>query len=414
MMTATLPKSLCCPFSLDPTKHTTPDLCIRRFDRWEDVPLADWNSATDPDSLFLQIDYLKVLQEDGPRDTQTHFVLFYKKDRPVGVALLQQFVWRTDRSLMLHKTEDNDPFGKRVRAKIARRAHVNMLLLGNLLLTGERAFHFLPEIAETDTLRYLQSALDETATHYQEKLGKKIQVFFYKDFGADRYPALEFLREKSALELTFSPNMVMPLRTHWQTTDDYLADLTSKYRKRYRRARRKGEALETRRLSAEEIEQFTPRLFELYERILHRVRFNMMELTPGYFARMQRTLPERFYVTGYFLEGTLIGFTSTVLNGHELEAHFVGFDEQYNASHQLYLNMLFDFLEAGIQRPEVDKIHFARTAYTIKSSLGAVPETYYSYLRMRSSLAQVVFTPLYRFMEPEEEKWEPRHPFGTN
>ena len=395
----------------DSSADRTDPISIRRFDRTADVPVADWEAATDPDSVFLQLDYLRVLDTAGPRDVTSHFAIIYRNQRPIGVAVLQQFVWRTDRSLMLDKTTEDDPFSQRVRAKIARRAHVNMLLLGNLLLTGERAFHFLPEVDGAETLRLLQRALDETADHFRE-MGKKIHVFFYKDFAAKRHRQLEFLRAQPALELTFSPNMVQHLRREWETMDDYLAALTSKYRKRYRRARRKMEGIERRELTLAEIEQHTPRLFELYGRILERVSFNMMELTPDYFLTLARTLGDRFYLTGYFDGEALVGFSSTVLNGQELEAHFVGLDERYNASHQLYLNMLFDFLERAIERPGVAKIHFARTAYTIKSSLGAVPETYYSYLQMRNSWAQTVFTPLYRFMEPPEEQWEQRHPFG--
>lgn len=402
-----------CPLvnSSESSTTRTTTVTVRRYDRTADIPVVDWQTATDPDSVFLQLDYLRVLDTNGPREVTSHFVIVYKDARPVGVAVLQQFLWRTDRSLMLDKTTDDDPFGQRVRAKIAKRAHVNMLLLGNLLLTGERAFHFLPDIDGPEALRLLQRALDETAAHYRSR-GTKIHVYFYKDFAAARHRDLEFLREKPALELTFSPNMVLHLRREWDTMDDYLAALTAKYRKRYRRARRKLEGIERRPLSPAEIEQHTPRLFELYEKILHRVSFNMMELTPGYFAATQRALGERFILHGYFDDGTLIGFRSTVLNGAELEAHFVGFEERYNASHQLYLNVLFDFLEDALAAPGVTKIHFARTAYTIKSSLGAVPETYYSYLRMRNTFAQTVFTPLYRFMEPPEENWERRHPFG--
>lgn len=380
------------------------------YHSYQDIPQKVWAEFVPEDCLFLQLPYLRVLEANGPRDVNHHFVLFQQGSRVVGVALAQQFVWKTDDSLL--RGGEATGFRGRVMGKIARRAHFNLLLLGNLLLTGERAFYFDDRLATDQQLPLLQEALDEIRSWYQQQ-GRVIHGYFYKDFRAERQAEqLQYLRRRRFLELTFAPNMCLPLRPEWNTMDDYLSALTSKYRKRYRRARRKAEAIECRQLGPAEIHAQEGRIFELYQKIVARVRFNMVELTPGYFAALARELPEDFCLKAYYDGETMVGFTSSLVNGEELEAHFVGLDESYNATHQLYLNMLFDFVEQGISLPGVHSIHFARTAYTIKSSLGAQPETFYSYLRFKNSLAQLTLEPVYRFMEPEPEQWEARRPFG--
>ena len=403
-----------CPFPScsDPVKIpvSTAALTTTIYDRSAELPRRAWADFVPEDRVFLQLPYLSVLETDGPRAVENHFVVFRQGSRIVGVALAQQFIWRTDDSLLRGKKVEG--FRDQVMSKIARRAHFNLLLLGNLLLTGERAFYFDDSVAEERQLPLLQEALETLNDRYR-KQGRTIHGYFYKDFRASRQTEqLEYLRKRRFLELTFAPNMCMQLRPEWLRMDDYLAALTSKYRKRYRRARRKASELTRRTLSSEEIEFHQARIFELYQKIVARVRFNMVELTPGYFAALARAFPRHFALNAYFDGEEMVGFTSSLINGPELEAHFVGLDETYNATHQLYLNMLFDFVERAVEVPEIRTIHFARTAYTIKSSLGAQPETFYSYLRFKSTLAQLTLEPVYRFMEPAPEVWEPRRPFG--
>ena len=112
---------------------------------------------------------------------------------------------------------------------------------------------------------------------------------------------------------------------------------------------------------------------------------------------------------GYYLDDKLIGYFTTFLNGQELEAHFLGLEPKYNHEFQLYLNMLYDIIQIGIDS-EAKLIVFARTAMAIKSSVGAVAHEMYCYMRHRSSFPNKFIKPLLKYLRPEAD-WEPRHPF---
>ena len=114
-------------------------------------------------------------------------------------------------------------------------------------------------------------------------------------------------------------------------------------------------------------------------------------------------------VTGYFEDGELTGFYTTVQNGTELEAHFLGMDLEKNRSQQLYLNMLFDIIREGIAMG-APKIVFARTAMEIKSSVGAKAIEMSSFIRHRNGFSNRFISQLMGFLSPSES-WQPRHPF---
>ena len=114
-------------------------------------------------------------------------------------------------------------------------------------------------------------------------------------------------------------------------------------------------------------------------------------------------------VTGYFEHGELIGFYTTIQNGDELEAHFLGMDLEKNRTQQLYLNMLFDIIRDAIE-VNAAKIVFARTAMEIKSSVGAKAVEMSSFIRHRNTFSNRFISQLMGFLSPTET-WQPRHPF---
>ena len=178
-----------------------------------------------------------------------------------------------------------------------------------------------------------------------------------------------------------------------------------------RRARKKASELEHRELYVEDIAEHLDTIYDLYRDIAANSGFNMVNLNKNYLLNLKQQFPDRFRLFGYFLGGELIGFYTTIQNQHEMEAHFLGFQRQYNASHLLYLNMLYDMVEIGINQ-NASRIVFARTAMAIKSSVGAVAHEMFCYLRHRNSFTNKFVKPLLEYLRPSND-WEARHPFKS-
>jgi hypothetical protein len=126
---------------------------------------------------------------------------------------------------------------------------------------------------------------------------------------------------------------------------------------------------------------------------------------------LKRELNTNFKVFGYYLDDTLIGFYTLILNGNILETYFLGYDESHQYQNQLYLNMLYDMLEFAIQN-KFASIVYARTAMEIKSSIGAKPKRMYVYLKHTNSFMNASLQGIFQLMNPSRD-WEERHPFKS-
>ncbi len=376
-----------------------------------------WSQIAPKDNLFLGVDYLKILEQAPPVGMKMGYLLYFNRQRPVGIALCQIQYFKADQSLKLDDNKKTpcffNTFARFVRGLVASKVEFNTLVCGNLLLTGEHGYFFDDSLVEEGkSISLLSEGLD----YAQEVLtnsGTPIAVVLIKDFYEKRRTASAKLVDQGYNEFTIDPNMVMPLRENWLCFEDYLADLTSKYRVRIKRALKKSNHLKRRELDRTEVEKYLPRLYDLYRDIARNSGFNVVNLNKNYLLEFKRQMPETFRVFGYFEGERLIAFFSTIINGDELEAHFLGFEKAANADSQIYLNILIDILKIGIQFG-VKRIVFARTALEIKSSLGAEAQEMFCYLRHRNQFSNRFLNPLLEYLKPESN-FLPRHPFkGTH
>ena len=119
-------------------------------------------------------------------------------------------------------------------------------------------------------------------------------------------------------------------------------------------------------------------------------------------------MPDKVVMEAYFEKGEMIAFLCGIKNGSSLEAHHIGFDYKFNKSHALYQNILYDFVEMGIQH-SMNHVSFGRTAMEMKSTVGAVPINYNAYMRFEN---RVVNSLICHFLPDEPAgDWVQRNPF---
>lgn len=376
---------------------------------------VDWEIAAPANNLFLQRTYLALLEKYPPADMTFGYFIFYKNAKAVGVAICQLLNFKAEKNINHNKVEDKAEtpcflrnISRYIRDKIAKKVDFNIMTCGNFLLTGEHGFYFDPSIKPTVAFDLVKKALYRSQETYQ-KQNKDISLFLIKDFFEKSKKAATNLLHTGYHEFSVQPTMIMELPKTWETFDDYLAAMYSKYRVRVKRAFKKLGNIEKRPLSTTDIELYKDKMYDLYKNIANSAGFNMLTLHAAYFLGLKEALGDKFQIVGYFLEGELVAFYTLIHNHHELEAHFLGFDPTVNRSHQVYLNMLYDMVRAGIEK-RVDEIVFARTALEIKSSVGAVAHDMYCYARHRHNLSNRLASSMFNYLKPAED-WKPRHPF---
>ncbi|MBK8044345.1 MAG: GNAT family N-acetyltransferase [Haliscomenobacter sp.] len=352
----------------------------------------------DTANLFLSPRFLASEEEGLPALLRPRYLVLENDRGPFAWVALQVVTFRA-----LDNIRDQEVWkglwGKTKRF-FARFGNYRILICGHLFIPGEHVWHVQgTEPTRQAFLRQLGPMLKRIARH------EGASVVLCKDFEEP----LPFAAEGGLHELSFQPNMIFDLRPQWKTVDDYLDAMSSKYRIRARRAFKKSEGLLFKELSFGQIELLAGELAMLYRDIVEAAGFSLVCAGPEYFVELKRSLGPDFQVTACYMGDTLAGFYSTIRNGGDLEAHFIGFLPELNRSHQIYLNMLYRMVEQGIHA-RMNRIVFARTAMEIKSSIGAVARPARVYLAHVNPFLNFLLPHVVRLVEPKEE-WTPRHPF---
>ena len=388
------------------------DYELRLYSSMEEAATA-WSHAAPEDNIFLQTTYLSAIESAPPKGMQFRYLVFFKENEAIGVVLCQIQYFKADKSLNL----DEDPpspcffntFGRYFRGLLASKVEFYTLLCGNLLLTGEHGYYFkTAELRGAAGVALISKALSQVITALS-KQKISISAILVKDIYEKNKPNQAPMVNSGYNEFTIQPSMVLELDDDWKTYEDYLGAMSSKYRVRSKKAVKKAKEVVKKEMGLEEIEAQLPRIYELYQEIAKNSGFNVVNLNRNYLLELKRRMPDQFCITGYYFENKLIAYYTTILNGKELEAHFLGFDHEYSRDMQIYLNILLDIARKGIEC-QVRHIVYARTALEIKSSVGAEAQEMYCYMRHRNAFSNRFMKPILEYLRPTEP-WEPRRPF---
>ena len=356
------------------------------------------------ENAFLQTPYLKVLEESAPTNMQCFYVGIFEKNSLIGVALAQY--------LDLNKLES---FGERdqciktyIRNFIFKNFASHALFLGNNMITGQNGYTFNKEIDAITIAEILSKCADEI-TSYFKKQDVKIHIVSFKDFYQESATELKKSTFSLLYEFNTQPNMIFELQNQWKTNTAYMEALTKKYRDQYKRAHKKFEGIETRELSLDDIILKENRIYELYFHVAKNAPFNTFFLAKNHFSSFKRQCGPKFILVGYYLKNELVGFHTLLVNGKTLETYFLGYDEQIQKEKMLYLNMLYNMTQFGIEN-QFKKIIFGRTALEIKSSIGAKPVIMSGFIYHTNKWINRILPKIFPNLEPSLV-WQQRHPF---
>ena len=374
---------------------------------------ATWAQAAPEDNIFLQTTYLAAIEAAPPKGMEFRYLVFFEENEPVGVVLCQIQYFKADESLNFDEDTPSpcffNTFGRYFRGLLASKVEFYTLLCGNLLLTGEHGYYFKSaKLQGAEGVALITKALSMVITELS-KQKISISAILVKDIYEKNKTNQAPMVKSGYNEFTIQPSMVLELDDSWKTYEDYLAAMSSKYRVRSKKAGKKAKEVVKKEMDEEEITAQLPRIYELYQEIAKNSGFNVVNLNENYLLELKRKMPEQFCITGYYFEDKLIAYYTTILNGKELEAHFLGFDHEYSRKMQIYLNILLDIARKGIEC-QVKEVVYARTALEIKSSVGAEAQEMYCYMRHRNGFSNRFMKPILEYLRPTEP-WEPRRPF---
>ena len=395
-----------------PLRKLNEDYSFTLFDKAENITVQDWDSVLKDANLFLQRDYLQIVEQGTYSKLACRYVVVYKKGKPCGILYFQIVDFRAGIF--------GDLFSKQVEKNRSKRMNIfekyidinrdevllRLFTCGNNLVSGEHGFLFSPSVNQSDALELLLEIIELVSK--EEKLRSGISAVLIKDFYRPLKPASE-LEDHKYSDFFVEPNLVVSLPAGLNSVQDYLDLFSKKYRNRAKSVFKGLDGIEQRSLNESEIRQQEKRIFELYEHIFENAKFKLIKLPENYFSTVKHLYPDEFSVKAYYKNGEMIAFASSFLLPDDvLEAHYIGFDYQLNNQHDLYQNILYSMIAEGIKH-RCEKVNLGRTASEIKTTVGARPEELICYIKPQNTISRIIQKPFINFLKPV--KWTPRNPF---
>ena len=379
-------------------RHRPSGFAFAVADRIDFFDKTHWDKVTSHDSLFLSRRYLRVLEDAGPENLRQCYALVFRDKEQVAAIAAQSVTVSV----------------ARLRSKSAKelpldRLEEKMLVCGNLLSWGMHGISFAPNVDHEP----LWPAVAEAIYRLRrvDKLFGDTAFVMVKDI-PDRYASsANALSRFSYRELETEPNMVLEISPKWKSHDDYLASLTSKYRKQAKQIEKEVEAAgcTVTEIKSDEIAIQAEQLHALYLQTHKNARLRLVTLPVAFLPTLARELGDDMRFTVLKRGETLLGFVTTVKDGETAVGYYIGFDRAANADIPIYFRLLQAVIDHAISF-SCTRLSLGRTALEPKARLGARPDPMRVWIRHRIPMLNLVVRGLLHTIDDHEEPPE-RNPF---
>ena len=370
-----------------------------------------WDSFSPDECVMLKHAYIEGVKASMTGESGIRFAqIWNEKEELCGVVVVHIAIAESNN--LRGNTEKKNSALQQMLIKVLtgnRPLRFRIATIGNPFASGMNGYHFCPSVSVEDSCKLLHQVLEETQV-LEKKDDNSIIAYLIKDFSRGSQE-LSHLQERGFAEFMVDPLMMMPILSSWNSFDDYLSDLVSKFRTKAKSAIKKADDLEIRSLSASDIEQHKDRFDELYHNVADKADFTLGHLHVDSFIQLKKNLSERFDVYGFFLKGELIAFLSGIHHGKLYDAHMIGLDYAHNQQYGLYMNILYKFVDLAIQA-KAEKLSYGRTAGEIKSTVGAFPTELSCCIMHAKKGPNLLLRTFFKFVKPQD--YDIRYPYKKN
>ncbi len=360
-----------------------------------------WDTLTSDKSIFMSRRYLRVLESAGPDNLRQRYAMIFRGSEPIGAVAAQ-----TVRVSVARARKDTKH--KRLTAPLEH-LDEQMLVCGNLMSWGMHGVAF----ADHQDPTALWSAVAEALYRIRraDKLLGSTDLVMVKDISNEDAAGQAAMKRFSYRALETDPNMVLKLSPQWRRFEDYLASLTSKYRKQLKDIDKDvaaaGCTVEELK-GADEIARHALTLHGLYLQTHHNARLRLVTLPVEFLPRLAANLGEDVKWTVVSRGNEILGFVNTVRDGRTAVGYYIGFDREANSWFPIYFRLLQSVVDHAISFG-CERLSLGRTALEPKARLGAKPEPMRVLIRHRIPLLNVLVRGLLHTVSHDEAP--ERNPF---
>ena len=395
-----------------PHRKLREDFTFTLYDKALAIPENEWKSITKEQTVFLEKNYLSVLETCTHSKLSCRYVTVYCKEKICGILYFQVIDFKAEVFGELMKQQLESLRSKRLKMfeKYLDSNKDEILLrlftCGNNLISGEYGFLFNNTVTEKQSTEIVLELTQVISK--EEKLRGTISATLIKDFYTQLEPK-SFIEKEGYSDFLVEPNLIIDIPNSVTSLEDYVALFSKKYRKRARGIFESFEGIEIRELDLESILKYEKELYALYASIFENAKFKLLKLPENYFSEVKKIYPTNFHVKAFMLNGKMLAFGSCFkMPNKELEAHYIGFDHALNNVYNLYQNLLYQLVAEAI-RFDCSRVNLGRTASEIKTTVGAKPHDLWCYIKPQNTISKLIQKPFISFLQPTE--WVARNPF---
>jgi predicted N-acyltransferase len=374
----------------------------------DDITDAIWQHLACEENVYFHRKFLKSLEKNHPEILFYYTILVDKDKKPIALATIQIVDFyidtiKNDLEILLRKIKN---IGRKLHI-IPNQKPLKLLICGNTFVSGEHGIFMKPNQQKKLVVKELAKAILHLV-NTDKKL--KIDAFLLKDFINESLFISDEFKDFNYHPFSVEPNMVLTLHKEWQTFEDYLASLKTKFRVKARKAFKQSTAIKMEEVTLQNIAKHLPEMTTLYQKVASNADFNLGNFNLETYTNLKENFGDNYILKTYWIHHKIVGFISGIINQNSLDAHFVGIDYQLNREHAIYQRMLYDYIEIAINK-KLKTINFGRTASEIKSSVGAIPQDLTMYFRHKKSITNRILKLFLQKIQPTP--FQQKFPFKT-
>jgi hypothetical protein len=374
-----------------------------------EIPEKDWNSVVAERNVYLSLPYLKALETAmSPKMGFYYALSFNEKKEAVLASSFQVVPFEDKRKAYTEELCLVANHISNISKKIMNVSNLNVLVCGDVFCNGENGFLW-NNITPEQAIEGVQEVV--AILKKKKEVKEKAAMTLFKEFWPTSTKYTDELKKFNYRELMLDVNMVLDIHPDWKTMEDYLQSMKTKFRTKAKSVFKKSDKLEMRSFSVEEIEGHKELITKLFGNVLAKSDFGYGTLTTEALINFKRELGDKFILQGFLLEGKLVGFSTSFLNGENMEATYVGMDYEFNEQYAVYQRMLYNYVRLAIDNG-AKQLQLGRTSELLKSSLGALPTNMKLYVRHQKSFPNLLLKPIINSISPS--KFELRKPFKAD
>lgn len=378
------------------TKQTPQQYEIKIFDSIEPIR-ADWDKLI-PSNHSLSSTCYCIYEQSSPKNISYRYALISENNEPVLGAVFQSIRIKPENLRSPQKSK----FLKYITELMLNLHEILILVNGNVYKDGLEGVYY-------DQNRLDSEKANELFKNCIELIDKKdcVSAVMLKDFPSDFSPTTS----TKNIKLEDDISMNLSLDAKWKSLDDYVNDLSKKYKARAQKILLSGNEIIVRELNLEQIEANKYEIHSLYNQVVARQSFTFGNLNENYFPAVKSYLGDKLILKGLFLNNKLVAFYSAIEHDSKLEVHYVGIDYEYNQSHNLYFNIHFLALQDAILKKK-NTLEMGRTTLEAKAILGCKSHYNNTYIEFKNSFAECCFG-YFKKNLTEPDSWKSRNPLKT-